>query len=607
MSRRVTLPVEPLDLGESGTPHSARYGDVYHPAEGGLAQARHVFLGGNRLPARWAGRDHFVVLETGFGIGLNFLATWHAWRCDPRACARLHFVSVEAHPLSRHDVARALSAFTEVAPLGRELAEAWPLPVAGFHRLAFEGGQVMLTLLLGDAAALLPSLVGKADAIFLDGFAPARNPAIWSPEVMRELGRLAMPGATLATWSVAVGVREALDSAGFRVAVAPGVGRKREMLVGERVAPTRPAQLAPERRAAIVGAGLAGALCAERLVSRGWSVTLVDERPVASAAAAGLLRPVANSQDSPNAQASRPAFGFALRYLQRLSGPALHWSPTGILQLAATEAEAERQRNIASQQAWPEAWLRFVEADEAAQLAGRAVRGPGWWIPAGAWVSPASLVSAAIARGGARITRCAGRAVHRIEGAPSGWRLLDADDKVVAEAPVVIVANAHRAARLVPGTPLPLSPVRGQVTDLPADPARPLRVAVSGNGYIAPTPGGGHVVGASFAHDDESLDLRDTDHRENLARAESMLPGFTQGIDAGSLAGWAGVRATVTDRLPVFGESAEAGLWFATGLGSRGLLWAPLGAELIASALEGEPLPLPSNLVDAFSPRRFAR
>jgi len=607
LSRRVTLPLEPLDLGESGTPRSARYGDVYHPAESGLAQARHVFLSGNRLPDRWAGRDHFVVLETGFGIGLNFLATWHAWQRDPRACARLHFVSVEAHPLSRHDVVRALSAFAELAPLARDLAEAWPLPVAGFHRLVFDSGRVMLTLLLGEACALLPSVVGKVDAIFLDGFAPARNPAIWSPDVMRGIGRLATPGATLATWSVAVGLREALADAGFRVAVAPGFGRKREMLVGERVAPVLRAQFSPARRAAIVGAGLAGALCAERLASRGWSVTLVDERATPSAAAAGLLRPVANSQDSPNAQASRPAFGFALRYLQMLSGPALHWSPTGILQLAATEAEAERQRNIASQQAWPEAWLRFVEADEAAQLAGRAVRGPGWWIAAGAWVSAASLVSAAIACGGARITRCTGRAVHRIEGDPSGWRLLGADDEAIEEAPVVIVANAHRAARLIPGTTLPLSPVRGQVTDLPADPARAVRVAVSGNGYIAPTPDGGHVVGASFAHDEESLDLRDTEHCENLARAESMLPGFTQGLDARSLAGWAGVRATVTDRLPVFGESTDRGLWFATGLGSRGLLWAPLGAELIASALEGEPLPLPTSLVDAFSPRRFAR
>lgn len=609
MSRRVTLPVEPLDHGEGGVARSARYGDVYHPLEGGLAQARHVFLGGNRLPERWAGRDRLVVLETGFGLGLNFLATWHAWRADPRACGRLHFVSVEAHPLSRPDLGLALTPFTEVAPLARQLVDAWPLPVSGFHRIEFDGGRVTLTLLLGEAEALLPTLQAAVDVFYLDGFAPARNPAIWSPSVMRELARLAAPGSTLATWSVATSVQAALGEAGFVLTVAPGFGHKREMLIGERVAATSGSRSSTERRAAIVGAGLAGALCAERLASRGWSVVLIDERAAPSAAAAGLLRPVANSQDSANAQASRPAFAFALRYLQALSRSqaGLQWSATGILQLASTDAEAERQRSIASEQAWPEEWLRFVDSDTAARLAGRAVRGPGWWLPAGAWVSPASLMSAAIAQGGERITRLAGRAVHRIDCAGACWRLVDADGEPLAEAPVTIIANAHRAPYLAPGMALPLSPVRGQVTNLPAEASRALRMAVSGNGYVAPTPDGGYVVGASFAHDDEGLDLREADHRENLARADSMLAGFTQDLTATTLTGWAGIRATVTDRLPIYGESEAAGRWFATGLGSRGLLWAPLGAELIASALEGEPLPLPRHLADAFSPRRFAR
>lgn len=609
MSRRVTLPVEPLDFGENGTPRSARYGDLYHPLEGGLAQAQHVFLEGNGLPGRWAGRDGFVVLETGFGIGLNFLATWHAWRADPGACARLHFVSVEAHPLSRDDVRRALAPFGELAALARELVGAWPLPVAGYHRLAFDRGRVTLTLLLGEVEALLPMLDAAADAIYLDGFAPARNPAIWSAPVLREVGRLAAPGATLATWTVAQDVRASLVEAGFVVSVAPGFGRKRERLVAERRAPGPRSRHTPDRRAAIVGAGLAGSLCAERLASRGWAVTLIDERAQPSAAAAGLLRPVVNSQDSANAQASRPAFAYALRTLQALSREpgALQWSATGILQLAANDAEAERQRNIVRDQAWPAEWLQFAEATQAAELAGRAVRRPGWWLPAGAWVSPASFVTAAIAHGGERISRRTGQSVNRIERVASGWRLSSERGEVIAEAPIVIVANAHRARTLVPNQALPLSAVRGQVSDLPAHPSRALRVAVSGNGYLAPTPDGGHVVGASFVHDDEGVDLRAADHQDNLARAESMLPGFTQGLEANTLTGWAGIRATVSDRLPVFGESTAPGLWFATGLGSRGLLWAPLGAELIASALEGEPSPLPRTLANALSPRRFAR
>jgi len=150
-----------------------------------------------------------------------------------------------------------------------------------------------------------------------------------------------------------------------------------------------------------------------------------------------------------------------------------------------------------------------------------------------------------------------------------------------------------------------LSAVRGQLTYLPADPRRKLSRIVSGNGYVAPLPKGGHCIGASYAHDDADETVRAADHRENLARAESLLPGFTAGIHPMGLAGWTGFRATVPDRMPVFGACASPGLYAATGLGSRGLLWAPLGAELLASVLSGEPSPLPRDLRGAMSPLRF--
>jgi len=232
-----------------------------------LAQARHVFLAGNALPDRWRGRDAFTILETGFGLGLNFLAAWDALRADPRGPARLHFVSVERHPFAAADLAEALAPFEELRPLATALVAIWPPPIAGFHRLQFDGGRVQLTLLAGDARELLPQLQARADALFLDGFSPAKNPEMWSPEVVRELARLAVPGATLATWTVAGGVRTALADAGFRVEKREGFGYKREMLAGVRDGdPAAPAR--PTRRAVIVGAGLAGTLVAERLASR---------------------------------------------------------------------------------------------------------------------------------------------------------------------------------------------------------------------------------------------------------------------------------------------------------------------------------------------------
>ncbi|MGA8052157.1 MAG: tRNA (5-methylaminomethyl-2-thiouridine)(34)-methyltransferase MnmD, partial [Burkholderiales bacterium] len=192
-----------LAFAPDGTPYSREYGDPYHSAAGGPAQARHVFLGGNGLPGRWAGRRLFTVLETGFGLGLNFLVTWAAWREDPMRCERLHFVSLEKHPFRGPDLERAHAGYPELAPLSAQLRAAWPLLVPGTHRLEFDHGRVVLTLAFADVAAALPQLRAAADAIYLDGFAPAKNPEMWSRAAMKALGRRAASGATAATWSAA--------------------------------------------------------------------------------------------------------------------------------------------------------------------------------------------------------------------------------------------------------------------------------------------------------------------------------------------------------------------------------------------------------------------
>ncbi len=194
---------------QDGTPFSEAYGDVYHSAAGGPEQARHVFLEGNALPGRWAGRERFVILETGFGFGLNFLATWQAWRRDPRRCARLHYVSIEKHPYSLPDLRTLHARYPELEQEAAELHAHWPLLVPGGHRAELERGKVVLTLFFADAS-IARDLRLAADAFYLDGFAPDRNPDMWSPQLMRALSRLAAPGATAATWRVAGSVRKAI-------------------------------------------------------------------------------------------------------------------------------------------------------------------------------------------------------------------------------------------------------------------------------------------------------------------------------------------------------------------------------------------------------------
>lgn len=233
---------------EHGVPMSLDHGDIYHPRAGAFVQARHVFLGGNGLPERWRGRDRFVILETGFGLGNNFLATWEAWRADPQRCARLVFISVEQHPLHRDDLA-AMHRDSPTPALAAALVAAWPAATPDLHSLSFDGGQVTLLLALGEISAWLPSLQAEVDACYLDGFAPARNPSAWEPRLFQALARLAAPGATAATWTAARMVREGLASAGFSVRLGAGTGGKRDITLASfepRFVPKRP----PARRAA---------------------------------------------------------------------------------------------------------------------------------------------------------------------------------------------------------------------------------------------------------------------------------------------------------------------------------------------------------------------
>lgn len=226
-------PAEVL-LSPDGIPFSATFDDVYHTADGGVGQATQVFMAGNGLPVRWQGQSDFTIIETGFGLGLNFLVTWLAWRNDPQRSQRLHFISVEKFPFLPDDLARLHTPWPQFGLLSEMLIRNWPPLTEGLHDLFFEDGSVRLTLLLGDALELFPILDAQVDAIYLDGFAPSKNPEMWSARIFEQLHRLARPGCTLATWSVAGRVRNGLAEAGFSVTREQGFGGKRQMLTGRK-------------------------------------------------------------------------------------------------------------------------------------------------------------------------------------------------------------------------------------------------------------------------------------------------------------------------------------------------------------------------------------
>jgi tRNA U34 5-methylaminomethyl-2-thiouridine-forming methyltransferase MnmC len=201
-------------------PVSTRFGDPYFSLDNGLAETTHVFLAGNDLPARFA--PGFTIAELGFGTGLNLLATWAAWERSGQT-SPLIFTSFEAWPMRAPDMSRALLAFPELTQWSDRLLDRWQEG----DTIKFDS--LHLNIIIGDARQTLPQWPGKADAWYLDGFSPAKNPELWGDALMAQVARHTNPSGTAATYTAAGFVRRGLAAAGFEVTRTKGFGHKRHM------------------------------------------------------------------------------------------------------------------------------------------------------------------------------------------------------------------------------------------------------------------------------------------------------------------------------------------------------------------------------------------
>jgi tRNA 5-methylaminomethyl-2-thiouridine biosynthesis bifunctional protein len=620
-----------------GVPFSLGFGDAYHPAAGALQQARHVFLAGNGLPGRWRGRDRFVVLETGFGLGNNFLATWDAWRRDGRPC-RLMFISIEQHPLTRADMA-SMPRDPSLAGLAGELIGAWPPLTPNLHRLAFDDGQVQLLLCLGDAAAWLPEIVARVDAFYLDGFTPSKNPQMWQPRLFKAMGRMAAPGATAATWSTARAVKEGLRAAGFDIAKQAGIGGKFEITVARhapafipKVSASRRDAVARERgHAVIVGAGLAGCTSAWALAQLGWTSTVVDAHgepaQETSGNPAGLFHGIVNPQDGAHARFNRAAALEAQRVIAQFmrDDPSLG-QIQGLLRLDTSGADASAMRAMLAISGLPTDYVQAVNASEASSLAGMTLSQPAWFYPGGGWLRPAALCRTFLAKIGGHTSFVGHTRVHSLRQSDSRWDVLGADGQTIASGDAVILANAGDALRLSGGAAWLMQPVRGQLSFAPAAGLSLPRLPVAGSGYLLPPIDGRAILGATTHPDDADPTCREPDHRHNLSQAERLTGDAAWSrLAMCSIDGRVGWRWQTDDRLPVIGSvplptdmlegtrldqprfvARQPGLFVFTGLASRGITWCALGAQLLASMVTGSPAPLEASLIDAVDAGRFA-
>ncbi|MFY7122480.1 bifunctional tRNA (5-methylaminomethyl-2-thiouridine)(34)-methyltransferase MnmD/FAD-dependent 5-carboxymethylaminomethyl-2-thiouridine(34) oxidoreductase MnmC [Enterobacter cloacae complex sp. SHL022] len=643
-----------LEFNAEGTPVSRDFDDVYFSNDNGLEETRYVFLDGNHLGTRFPEhpRSLFVVAESGFGTGLNFLTLWQAFDCFRAAypeatLQRLHFISFEKFPLTAHDLRLAHQSWPELAHWAEQLQTQWPPAIGGCHRLILDDGRVTLDLWLGDINDLTDklddSMNQKVDAWFLDGFAPAKNPDMWSPHLFSAMARLARPGATLATFTSAGFVRRGLQEAGFTMRKTKGFGRKRDMLVGvmeqdlaiPAQAPWFARRASTSREVAIVGGGIASALLSLALLHRGWQVTLycADEGPATGASGnrQGALYPLLSAHDPALFQFFPAAFTFARRLYDSLPVAFDHdWC--GVTQLGWDEKSQQKITQMLSL-GLPEDIAHAVTAQQVTETTGVDTGCGGIQYPLGGWLCPAELTSAAIALGQSR-----GLTVHYAHKVQSlsrtaHWKLRFADGKEAQHASVVL-ANGHHISQFTQTASLPVYPVGGQVSHIPTAPQlSKLRQVLCYDGYLTPqNPSNGHhCIGASYHRGETDMHYSEADQQQNRQRLVDSFPdaSWAKEVDVSEGQARCGVRCATRDHLPMAGnvpdydatlevyqdlaDSKETAvsapvhpeLFMLGGLGSRGLCSAPLLAEALAAQMSDEPVPLDRVTLAGLNPNRL--
>jgi len=592
-----------LEWTQSGAPQSKRFQDIYFNPEQGLEESRFVFLQGCGLPQNWLKKTTFTIAETGFGTGLNFLLTWAAWRSSYRAGQRLHYVSVEQYPLTAQQIRKALDRWPEFSPMLDQLLSQYAVEEPGFHRFHFDQDGVTLSLLIGEVSLVLEELEASVDAWYLDGFAPSKNPQMWSPEVFREIARLSALESRLATFTAAGAVRRGLAEVGFEMRKAPGFGRKRERLLGHFKTQTQKSRIPlwyrwqqsqPNRLGRIMGAGVAGRCIQHAFARRGIAIELTDSNaPAASANPAANVMPRLDQDHGWPSRLLLSAFQYARR----------HWlsqnlyQPIGAVQLALGPEQAQKYRQTAKRLP---ATCQFMCHDKLSEISGIKLEHDGLWYPHAGLVDGQQMLSK--------------------------FGKLYGSDKDLTN-PSLFWATGAAAAPKDSGVPLQY--FRGRLTALqPTAQSTPLKTTIIADRYLTPALKGKHYLGSTFDRLSTVEDPEDDDQR-NLKPLLQFIPQMDS-IQAEMASGWTGIRCNLRDWLPVvgpiqnkqrflqhFGFLRETERWpkdterlqthqFALlGLGSRGFTTAPLMAELLASQILNEPWPLERTAALLLHPARF--
>ncbi len=653
MGTKQQLPVQAAELAWRGeVPVSQKFDDIYFSTVDGLAEAKQIFFDGNMLTERWQNKpQQFVIAETGFGAGLNFLASCKQWLSQAGESDQLHYVAVEKYPLKRRDIQRVLSQFSALDELLESFLRNYPPLVTGIHRLNLFGDRVYLSLAFMDVEPWLENLHIQADAWYLDGFAPARNPEMWSDTVLQGVASNTAQNGRFATFSAAGQVRRSLQQAGFQVEKVSGFGGKREALCGHAPAvpsattrqpwfavPRRPTR----QRAAIIGAGLAGAFTADSLLRRGWQVSVIDRHTLpareASGNRAGVIFSKLSAFDGLEYRFYQQAYLYAAMHLPQLLLNQQIWSQCGMLQLAFDRREQQRQQSLLQARLWPEEWLQYLDAEQASRVAGLPLQHSALFFPQSGWIAPAETCRYLLGRR-PELQLLLENEIAALEYHPRNqyWRVLNRNGEVIVESEIVVIATAGEALNLSQTDFLPLKPIRGQITDLQQTAqSGELQTVLCFEGYLTPSVGWQHSLGATFDLSANERQASELDNERNIQKLQECEPGVYQALCSEEglpqvTNARVGFRCHTPDYLPVVGPVPDLafyrdayaalakgqkdlgypdaqylpGLFLNVGHGSRGITSTPISAEIIASYVNGEPQPINEILRHAIHPARF--
>lgn len=665
----VTMTPASISFDAGITPVTDRFNDVYFAKGQGLEESTYVFLEANELPKRLSAYKQssgverpFVVAETGFGTGLNVLNLIKLWQSIPvgNPQATLHILSVEKFPLKKADVEKALQVWPELSSASENLLNQYPPLIEGNYQLHFNGN-VKLTLLFNDVLSGFSSLLPIpsqawfkspnqcVDAWMLDGFAPAKNPDMWSQDLFNLMAQMSHTGTTLATFTAAGFVKRGLQSAGFQTNKQKGFGKKRDMLTGmfkglpsskalppkkhnakdkPQFWPITPC-IRPPRKIGILGAGVAGSIAAAVLAKAGFEITLIDrsEKALAGAHQQAVLFPAFSVQDSFLTRFHFYAFVQALAFYQQYFPNALHRSP--LLQLI--ESGHEKKAQLIADRFNNDELIRLITATEASQWANTELHLSALLYPTSGWIDPQKL-RLGLTR--YPIQYCLGETVEAIHY-DDDWHIQTRTQQLSFDGLVIAAGdNSERLLQQIdPNLALNMGSIRGQVTHIDQKGLPYLSSIVCHEGYICPsTQTGDYSLGATYDLNNRNPELEQQAQQKNLTSLAKHLPEFQhltkQTLDT---RGSVGFRATTRDYLPVIGpvpasksliekykplrhnknayipiiNDYHPHLYLLSGFGSKGYTSAPMATKMLLSYLTNDFQPLGADLIRATHPARF--